>query len=66
MIDRVSKTEHFKHKITKRRYPRPELDLQDAEQGVQGAHEFVMSEYHPAGTCAMVSARADDATWKYC
>lgn len=39
--------------LTERTFPRPELDLSKYEDARKAVHEFIHTEYHPIGTCAM-------------
>jgi len=56
MMDRASRSEHLKGVLGKRVFPAPEKDMSDLKQGAAWVHEFVLSEYHPAGSCAMGDA----------
>lgn len=39
--------------FAKRSYPDPQIDLQQTAQSRKAAQDWVLSEYHPCGTCAM-------------
>ncbi|KAK5123992.1 hypothetical protein LTR85_002189 [Meristemomyces frigidus] len=56
MVDRAAKSKHLDGKLLKRVQPNPGVDISDTKEGQKWVHEFVMSEYHPCGSCAMGAA----------
>ena len=52
-LDKVAKSSHVKDKFAKRFMPAPEVDLQDTKQAAAAVTDWVMGEYHPAGSCAI-------------
>ncbi|GAM89539.1 hypothetical protein ANO11243_075780 [Dothideomycetidae sp. 11243] len=52
-LDRMAKSKHLSDKLAKRIFPRPELDLSNINDAKQAVREWVATEYHPVGTCAM-------------
>jgi choline dehydrogenase-like flavoprotein len=55
-LDRVAKSSQLAGKLGNRVAPPPEVDLQETEQAKAWVHKWCLSEYHPAGSCAMGSA----------
>ena len=51
--DAITKTGYLKDKLAGRTLPKEGIDLQDTKQAEQAVRDWVMGEYHPAGTCAM-------------
>ena len=52
-LDRVAKSEGFRHNIAEREYPPPEVDMDNDKAVNEYVHSLCISEYHPVGTCAM-------------
>ena len=52
-LDRVANSEAFKHNVSHRDYPSPEVNLEDDKALKEHVHSLCVSEYHPIGTCAM-------------
>ncbi|KAF2152036.1 GMC oxidoreductase [Myriangium duriaei CBS 260.36] len=52
-LERMAKSTHLVDKITGRFSPRSELDLTKIEDAKRAVHEFIHTQYHPVGTCAM-------------
>ncbi|KAF2148134.1 GMC oxidoreductase [Myriangium duriaei CBS 260.36] len=52
-LDKVAKSPHLADKLLRRIFPREELDLSNFEDAKQAVREWVMTEYHPCGTCAI-------------
>ena len=53
MLDKVAKSGLVKDKLAKRLIPDPKVDLQDTKQAGAAVTDWVMGEYHLAGSCAM-------------
>lgn len=53
MLQKVSTSRHLKDKLAERKVPAPEVDLQDTQQASDAVRDWVVGEYHPAGSCAM-------------
>lgn len=57
MLDQVTRSQALEGKITKRTYPSdPSRDLSDTTEAQKAVSEWVMSQYHPVGSCAMGDA----------
>ncbi len=52
-LDKIANSPHVKNKFAKRVLPAPEVDLQDTKQAAAAVTNWVMGEYHPAGSCAI-------------
>lgn len=53
MLDKVAKSGQVKDKLARRLIPDPKVDLQDTKQAEAAVTDWVMGEYHVAGSCAM-------------
>jgi len=56
MLAKAEQTSHLKDKIQKRVAPGPEVDVTDSEKARDWVRDWVLSEYHPCGSCAMGDA----------
>ena len=56
MADKVAKSPYLKDKLAKRLLPKPDLDLENTRQGEEAARDWILGEYHPAGSVAMGDA----------
>ena len=57
MLSKITDSKAMEGKIAKRTFPQdPELDLTDTKQAEAAVRDFVMSEYHPVGSCAVGDA----------
>lgn len=53
MLDKATKTKHLSDKIASRYFPKPNVDIADTKQARDSVYDWVLSEYHPIGSCAM-------------
>lgn len=57
MLDKISDSKAMDGKFAKRTFPKEsKLDFTDTKQAEAAVKDFVMSEYHPAGSCAVGDA----------
>jgi choline dehydrogenase-like flavoprotein len=57
MLSKITDSKAMEGKIAQRTFPKDlELDLTDTKQAEAAVKELVMSEYHPAGSCAVGDA----------
>jgi choline dehydrogenase-like flavoprotein len=57
LLSKIGDSKAMEGKVAQRTFPRdPKLDFSDTEQAEAAVRDFVMSEYHPAGSCAVGDA----------
>jgi choline dehydrogenase-like flavoprotein len=57
LLSKIGDSKAMEGKFAKRTFPKdPKLDLADTKQAEAAVRDFVMSEYHPAGSCAVGDA----------
>ena len=53
MFDKAFSSKHLSDKISARYFPKPSVDISDTKQARAAVYDWILSEYHPIGSCAM-------------
>ena len=53
VLKKMSSSQHLKNELAERKVPLSEVDLSDTQQASDAVNDWVLGEYHPAGSCAM-------------